>query len=295
MILIKEEYFKFSLDVSTDVNRKYPCSNLFSCIYSIHSDGSTIIHWKYSCSNPLLTIYPISSARSQIRYLSKKNLLFRSKFQPIENNRSSARKVPIEATHRRALDPSKNGTPTRRLLGSMPHGRSNWGLRIPIEWLLGFLLSDQKRVDLNMVPEVDLFLVEWIRESFETLLDATCSLPIHLAAHARILYSKTSITEHPSFMNNLLYWTPSGPPEQFLLVSTPSLVKPSRFWMWTLFSGSDCINYPLSCEHLQKRRLPDWSLVQFVRQRKREKWNEKEREFFMWRIEWWLFSSIASC
>jgi hypothetical protein len=51
-----------------------------------------------------------------------------------------------------------------------------------------FLLFDQKRVALNRVPEVDRFLVEWIRESFETLLDATCLLPIHLAAHARILY-----------------------------------------------------------------------------------------------------------
>jgi hypothetical protein len=137
MILIKEEYLTFSLDVSTNVNRKYPCSNLLFRIYSIGFDGSTIVHWKYSCSNPLLIIYPISSDGSQVRHLSDKNLLFCSKFQPIENNCSSARKVPIETTHRRALEPSENGTPTRRILGSMPHGRLNRGLEIPIEWLLG--------------------------------------------------------------------------------------------------------------------------------------------------------------
>ncbi len=43
MILIKEEYLTFSSDVSTDVNRKYPYSNLLFCIYSTGFDGSTIV------------------------------------------------------------------------------------------------------------------------------------------------------------------------------------------------------------------------------------------------------------
>jgi hypothetical protein len=77
---------------------------------------------KDSCSNLLLTIYPISSDGLQIGCRFDKNLLFSSKFQPIENNRSSARKVPVEITHRRALDLSENGTPTCRSRGSMPIG-----------------------------------------------------------------------------------------------------------------------------------------------------------------------------
>jgi hypothetical protein len=79
---------------------------------------------------------PYLSSTDKIPYVNffckifEKNVLFCFKFQPIENDRSSARKVPIETTHRRALDPSANNTPTRRLLGSMPHGRSNRGLEM---------------------------------------------------------------------------------------------------------------------------------------------------------------------
>lgn len=55
--------------------------------------------------------------------------------------------------------------------------------------------------------------------------------------HTKRKYSETSVSEHPSNVINLLYWTVAGPTERFLLVLTPSNMITPRFWMWTPFLG----------------------------------------------------------
>jgi hypothetical protein len=67
-------------------------------------------------------------------------------------------------------------------------------------------------------------------------------------------YSKTSITEHLSFMNNLLQWTPSEIPERILLVLNPSFMNTPSFWMWTHFYGPDCMYWLRQCEHIKRKR-----------------------------------------
>ena len=61
-----------------------------------------------------------------------------------------------------------------------------------------------------MVPEVDLFLVKSIRDSFETLMDVIYSFSIHLLAHARVLDIDGTGTTIPVVKNpdrfHLWFW-----------------------------------------------------------------------------------------
>jgi hypothetical protein len=57
-------------------------------------------------------------------------------------------------------------------------------------------------------------------------------------------YSITSINEHLSLVINLLYWTPVGPTDRFLLVLAPSLVIPSWFWIVNAFFWSRLYKSP---------------------------------------------------
>jgi hypothetical protein len=77
-----------------------------------------------------------------MRHLLDKNI-FQSNFDPLENNHSSGRRVLIEATHRRALDLSENGTSRSRYRISMPIGVSDRQVKILIECQLGnvFILN----------------------------------------------------------------------------------------------------------------------------------------------------------
>ena len=93
------------------------------------------------------------------------------------------------------------------------------------------------------------------------------------------IYSKTPITEYPFLVINRLYWTPCGFSERILLDLSPFYMIPWRFWLWTLFSGSSCINQLLQCEQLYVAlciakqllwiRLADFVIV-VEKQRKRE-------------------------